>query len=182
VSPSIASPTGYRPDLPIPSSSAEGARPACSNSEGTPPVARGRDRGFRRPGFPLLRLASPTGRGAAQRRAGSLKRGDAGLGAGRHFAATGTARPGIRESHRNPGHLRYPRQHPTRCQASRQAVAFPPLGPSGPGEWQLVAHLGCPECSSEGRLSTPNGGLPRCDRTLKSTRSIPIWQRAHVCC
>lgn len=29
------------------------------------------------------------------RRAGGLKRGDAGLGAGRHFAATGTAMPGI---------------------------------------------------------------------------------------
>jgi hypothetical protein len=30
-----------------------------------------------------------------QRLAGGLKRGDAGLGAGRHFAATGTAMPGI---------------------------------------------------------------------------------------
>jgi hypothetical protein len=49
----------------------------------------------RRPGFPLLRPVSPKGRGAAQRRAGGLKRGDAGLGAGRHFAATGTAMPGI---------------------------------------------------------------------------------------
>jgi hypothetical protein len=47
-----------------------------------------------RPGFFLLRPVSPTGRGATQRRVGGLKR-DAGLGAGRHFAATGTARPGI---------------------------------------------------------------------------------------
>jgi hypothetical protein len=29
------------------------------------------------------------------RRPGGLRRGDAGLGAGRHFAATGTAMPGI---------------------------------------------------------------------------------------
>jgi hypothetical protein len=33
----------------------------------------------RRPGFPLLRPVSPTGRGAGQRRAGGLKRGDAGF-------------------------------------------------------------------------------------------------------
>jgi hypothetical protein len=32
--------------------------------------------------------------GSSRRRSG-LKRGDAGLGAGRHFAATGTAMPGI---------------------------------------------------------------------------------------
>jgi hypothetical protein len=43
----------------------------------------------------LCRPVSPTGGGATQRRAGGLKRGDAGLGAGRHFAATGTAMPGI---------------------------------------------------------------------------------------
>ena len=51
--------------------------------------------GFARPGFSLLRLVSPTVGGATQRRAGGLNRGDAGLGAGRHFAATGTAVPGI---------------------------------------------------------------------------------------
>src|ERR1700730_283385 len=49
----------------------------------------------RLPGFSLVRPVSPTGRGATQRRAGGLKRGDAGLGARRHFPATGTARPGI---------------------------------------------------------------------------------------
>jgi hypothetical protein len=49
----------------------------------------------RRPGFALLRQVSPTGGVQHMRRAGGLKRGDAGLGAGRHFAATGTAMPGI---------------------------------------------------------------------------------------
>src|ERR1700737_4944588 len=34
------------------------------------------------------------------------------------------SRQGLRESRRNPDPLRYPRLHPTRCQASRQAVAF----------------------------------------------------------
>ncbi|SRR6266498_2703420 len=48
----------------------------------------------RRPGFPLLCPVSPKGRQGCST-APSLKRGDAGLGAGRHFAATGTAMPGI---------------------------------------------------------------------------------------
>ena len=46
-------------------------------------------------GFLLATLLSPTGGGATQRRAGGLKRGNAGLRAGRYFAATGTAMPGI---------------------------------------------------------------------------------------
>src|SRR6267378_843003 len=85
---------------------------SASNSEEAPPLARGGDTPIFQPGLldsgsaprarresrlcPIagrvsLRPVSPTGRDAARRRA----RSEAGLGRGRHFAATGTAIPGI---------------------------------------------------------------------------------------
>ena len=62
-----------------------------------PPLARKGSRLCQRSpaALPLATPGLADGQGCTQRRAGGLKRGDAGLGAGRHFAATGTAMPGI---------------------------------------------------------------------------------------